>query len=79
MCAPVCASAAEWLAAALPDALVVKSFCNLSAYALHHSDPLTDPLKSVAASDDLGAAEAAAAFGRAMGVEVSWFFVRVRC
>lgn len=69
---PSSSSTATWLAAALPSsATVVKAFNNLSAYTLLHGDPLTEHMKSVAASDDLGAADAAASFGRAMGLEVS--------
>lgn len=65
------ASTATWLAGALPSsATVVKAFNNLSAYTLLHGDPLTEHMKSVAASDDWEAAETAASFGRAMGLEV---------
>jgi predicted dinucleotide-binding enzyme len=49
----------------------MKTFNNLSAYALLHGDPLTKVMKSVAASDNRAAAEAVAALGRAMGLEVS--------
>jgi predicted dinucleotide-binding enzyme len=65
-------SAASWLSTVLPaSATVVKSFNNLSAYALLHGDPLTEHMKSVAASNDRDAAEAVAALGRAMGLQVS--------
>jgi hypothetical protein len=65
-------SAASWLSAVLPaSATVVKTFNNLSAYALLHGDPLTEVMKSVAASDNRAAAEAVAALGRTMGLEVS--------
>lgn len=67
---PAC-STATWLAGALPSSVaVVKSFNNLSAYTLIHGDPLTEHMKSVAASDDYEAAQAAAELGRAMGLEV---------
>jgi predicted dinucleotide-binding enzyme len=64
-------STATWLASALPSsAAVVKGFNNLSAYTLIHGDPLTEHMKSVAASDDYEAAQATAELGRAMGLEV---------
>lgn len=64
-------STATWLASALPSSVaVVKSFNNLSAYTLIHGDPLTEHMKSVAASDDYKAAQATAELGRAMGLEV---------
>uniref|UniRef100_A0A383WAI8 Pyrroline-5-carboxylate reductase catalytic N-terminal domain-containing protein n=1 Tax=Tetradesmus obliquus TaxID=3088 RepID=A0A383WAI8_TETOB len=64
-------SSATWLAGALPSsAAVVKSFSNLSAYTLIHGDPLTEHMKSVAASDSHQAAQAAAELGRAMGLEM---------
>lgn len=64
-------STATWFAGVLPSsATVVKAFNNLSAYTLLHGDPLTEHMKSVAASDDWEAAETAASFGRAMGLEV---------
>jgi hypothetical protein len=70
--APSSGSAAAWLSHVLPtSARVVKAINNLSAYALLHGDPLTEHMKSVVAADDADAAEAAAAFGRAMGLEVS--------
>lgn len=49
---------------------MVKAFNNLSAYTLIHGDPLTEHMKSVAASDDSEAAAVVAEFGRAMGLEV---------
>lgn len=64
-------STATWLAGALPaSAAVVKAFNNLSAYTLIHGDPLTEHMKSVAASDSPEAAAATAELGRAMGLEV---------
>eukprot|EP00878_Enallax_costatus_P001161 GHUV01001302.1.p1 GENE.GHUV01001302.1~~GHUV01001302.1.p1 ORF type:complete len:116 (+),score=13.05 GHUV01001302.1:562-909(+) len=64
-------STAEWLSSVLPTSTnVVKAFCNLSAYALIHGDPLTEHMKSVAASDSPEAAEMVAEFGRALGLEV---------
>lgn len=69
--APGVCSAAEWLSQVLPSsAKVVKAFCNLSAYCLLHGDPLTEHMKSVAASDSLEAAHTVAEFGKAMGLEV---------
>lgn len=47
-----------------------EAFNNMSAYALLHGDPLTEHMKSVAASNSMAAAEAVAALGRAMGLEV---------
>lgn len=54
------------------SAHVVKAFCNLSAYALIHGDPLTEHMKSVAASDSVEAADAVAGLGRALGLEVHY-------
>jgi predicted dinucleotide-binding enzyme len=66
-------STAAWLSSVLPaSATVVKAFNNLSAYTLLHGDPLTEHMKSVAASDDRAAAESVADFGRALGLEVSY-------
>lgn len=65
-------STAAWLASVLPtSAHVVKAFCNLSAYSLLHGDPLTEHMRSVAASDVHEAAETVAELGRALGIEVS--------
>jgi hypothetical protein len=65
-------STATWLSSVLPaSATVVKAFNNLSAYTLLHGDPLTEHMKSAAASDDKAAAESVADFGRALGLEVS--------
>jgi hypothetical protein len=64
-------STATWLSSKLPaSAVVVKAFNNLSAYTLLHGDPLTEHMKSVAASNDRAAAAAVADFGRALGLEV---------
>jgi hypothetical protein len=41
----------ECLSRVAPGAAVVKSMCNLSSYMLLHGDPLTDIMKTVAASD----------------------------
>lgn len=74
-------STATWLASALPSSTrVVKAFNNLSAYTLIHGDPLTEHMKSVAASNDSEAATTVAAFGRALGLEVGgWVLAAAHC
>ncbi|KIZ03649.1 hypothetical protein MNEG_4312 [Monoraphidium neglectum] len=60
----------ECLSRVAPGAAVVKSMCNLSSYMLLHGDPLTDIMKTVAASDSPEAAAAFQTLGQAMGLEV---------
>ncbi|PNH05383.1 Metalloreductase STEAP4 [Tetrabaena socialis] len=69
------ASAAHALSALLSHAAegspvrVVKALNNVSAYALIHSDPLVDDIKTVAASDDANAAKLVRTLLEAMGVD----------
>ena len=62
-------STAEWLQASLgPKTFVCKAMSNLSAYALIHSDPLVEPMRTVVACNDASAGETVKDFLNSLGV-----------
>jgi hypothetical protein len=65
-------SAAQWLQSSLGNGTYVcKAMSNLSAYALIHSDPLVEPMRTVIACNNAAAEESVKDFLNSLGIASS--------